>query len=48
MFYFRLCTSCDNSPHGCNAVLKLDSLASHLLECMFFKYDYKYIQTTEI
>ncbi|XP_026325289.1 E3 ubiquitin-protein ligase NRDP1-like [Hyposmocoma kahamanoa] len=29
----RLCTSCDNAPHGCSAVLKLDSLQSHLLEC---------------
>lgn len=32
---YRLCTSCDNAPHGCNAVLKLDSLASHLVECKF-------------
>lgn len=32
---FRLCTCCDNAPHGCNAVLKLDSLASHLIECMY-------------
>ncbi|XP_072940359.1 E3 ubiquitin-protein ligase NRDP1 isoform X1 [Epargyreus clarus] len=31
----RLCTSCDNAPHGCIAVLKLDSLASHLVECEF-------------
>ncbi|XP_022122730.2 E3 ubiquitin-protein ligase NRDP1 isoform X1 [Pieris rapae] len=31
----RLCTSCDNAPHGCSAVLKLDSLASHLVECEF-------------
>ncbi|XP_026745845.1 E3 ubiquitin-protein ligase NRDP1-like [Trichoplusia ni] len=31
----RLCTSCDNALHGCNTVLKLDSLASHLVECMF-------------
>lgn len=32
---FRLCTCCDNAPHGCNAVLKLDSLASHLIECTY-------------
>ncbi|XP_004927168.1 E3 ubiquitin-protein ligase NRDP1 isoform X2 [Bombyx mandarina] len=31
----RLCTSCDNAPHGCNAILKLDSLPNHLVECEF-------------
>ncbi|RVE40025.1 hypothetical protein evm_015325 [Chilo suppressalis] len=31
----RLCTTCDNAPHGCNAVLKLDSLPSHLTECEY-------------
>lgn len=31
----RLCISCDNSVYGCHAVIKLDSLSSHLEECEF-------------
>ncbi|XP_063240199.1 E3 ubiquitin-protein ligase NRDP1 isoform X2 [Bacillus rossius redtenbacheri] len=29
----RLCITCDNAGHGCGCVVKLDSLASHLVEC---------------
>ncbi|XP_046681463.1 E3 ubiquitin-protein ligase NRDP1 [Homalodisca vitripennis] len=29
----RLCITCENSQYGCSAVLKLDSLTSHLEEC---------------
>ncbi|XP_066988012.1 E3 ubiquitin-protein ligase NRDP1 isoform X1 [Macrobrachium rosenbergii] len=31
----KLYISCDNKPHGCTAVLKLDLLSSHLEECEF-------------
>jgi len=29
----RLNITCDNQPYGCNSVLKLDALGSHLEEC---------------
>lgn len=29
----RLSIACENSTYGCQAVLKLDSLQSHLAEC---------------
>ncbi|XP_075229631.1 E3 ubiquitin-protein ligase NRDP1 elgi [Lycorma delicatula] len=29
----RLCITCDNASYGCNANIKLDSLAAHLAEC---------------
>lgn len=31
----RLSISCDNQPYGCQQVLKLDALHSHLEECEF-------------
>lgn len=31
----RLSTFCDNNPYGCPALLKLDSLQSHLTDCEF-------------
>ncbi|GLV45679.1 early girl [Carabus blaptoides fortunei] len=31
----RLCISCDNVSYGCQMVLKLDSLAAHVVECEF-------------
>ncbi|XP_039285975.1 E3 ubiquitin-protein ligase NRDP1 isoform X2 [Nilaparvata lugens] len=29
----RLCIVCDNASYGCSAMIKLDSLATHLAEC---------------
>lgn len=31
----RLCINCDNLVHGCQAIIKLDSLSTHLEECEF-------------
>ncbi|XP_043465075.1 E3 ubiquitin-protein ligase NRDP1 [Leptopilina heterotoma] len=31
----RLCINCDNLAHGCQAIIKLDSLGTHLEECEF-------------
>lgn len=31
----RLCINCDNVMYGCQSVIKLDSLASHLEECEY-------------
>lgn len=36
LFYlFRLYIVCENSNYGCNSVVKLDSLDSHLTECEY-------------
>lgn len=32
---FRLYITCDNKPHGCVSVVKLDCLKTHLEECDF-------------
>ena len=33
--FSRLYISCDNKPHGCISIVKLDALTSHLEECEF-------------
>ena len=31
--FYRLSIACDNAAYGCQSVLKLDALGSHLSEC---------------